>query len=94
MSDLTPLQSARELGCSRTLIYRFIERGELPGTYELPGSNRKRIPRSDISSLKERHRVGAYFRAPRYEPRVAPRGVTVSGRFAAELEAIERGEAM
>jgi excisionase family DNA binding protein len=34
MDDLMPAQAASELGCSRTLIYRLIERGELPGTYE------------------------------------------------------------
>jgi excisionase family DNA binding protein len=94
VSDLTPQQAARELGCSRTLIYRFIERGELPGTYELPGSKRKRIPRADIAALKERHRVGACFQEPLYEPRIAPHKASVSGSFAAELEAIERGEAV
>jgi hypothetical protein len=46
MTDLTPLQDALELGCSRTLFHRLIERGDLPGTYELPGSKRKRILRA------------------------------------------------
>jgi excisionase family DNA binding protein len=47
VSDLSPQQAAGELGCSRTLVYRLIERGELPGAYELAGSKRKRIPRAD-----------------------------------------------
>jgi excisionase family DNA binding protein len=94
VSDLTPLQAARELGCSRTLIYRLIERGELPGTYELPGSKRKRIPRTDITALKERHRVRGCFGVTPYEPRIAPHKASVSDSFAAELEAIERGEAV
>jgi excisionase family DNA binding protein len=89
--DLTPAQAARELGCSRTLVYRLIERGELPGTYQLPGSRRKRIPRSDITALKERHRVKACPR-PLYEPRIARLGRRTSGSFAAQLDAIERGE--
>jgi excisionase family DNA binding protein len=94
VSDLTPQQAARELGCSRTLIYRLIERGELPCTYELPGSRRKRIPRTDITALKERHRVKACSQAPLYEPRIAPLGARASGSFAAEVEAIERSEAV
>lgn len=94
MSDLTPQQAARELGCSRTLLYRLIERGELPCTYELPGSRRKRIPRTDITALKERHRVKACSQAPLYEPRIAPLGARASGSFAAEVEAIERSEAV
>jgi hypothetical protein len=75
------------------LIYRLIERGELPGTYELPGSNRKRIPRADIQALKERHRVGAPARPPVYEPVVARTGGPRSEAFAEELDEIERGEA-
>ena len=92
-SDLTPAEAAVELGCSRTLIYRLIERGELPGTYELPGSNRKRIPRADIHALKERHRVRARSLAPVYEPVVARTGRHGSGAYADELDQIERGEA-
>ena len=58
-SDLAPAEVAVELRCSRKLVYRLIERGELPGTYELPGSNRKRIPRADLDALKERQGSGA-----------------------------------
>jgi excisionase family DNA binding protein len=94
VSDLTPQQAARELRCSRTLIYRLIERGELPGTYELPGSRRKRIPHADISELKRRHRVKARSQEQLYEPRIAAPGGRASGSFAAELEGIERGEAV
>jgi len=93
MSDLTPQQAARELGCSRTLVYRLIERGELPGTYELPGSTRKRIPRDDLEALKERHRVPGSRRIPAYEPSLARTGKPESGSFADELNAIEKGEA-
>jgi excisionase family DNA binding protein len=90
VKDLTPQQAARELGCSRTLVYRLIDRGELPGTYELPGSRRKRIPRADITALKERHRVKACSE-PLYEPRIASLRARTSGSFAAELDEIERG---
>jgi excisionase family DNA binding protein len=81
--DLTPAGAAIALGCSRTLVYRLIERGELPGTYELPGSKRKRIPLADILELKERQRVQARAQPGAYEPgprrrkgalRVASRG--------------------
>lgn len=92
-SDLTPAGAALELGCSRTLIYRLIDRGELPGTYELPGSRRKRIPRTDILDLKERHRVQARMRVPVYEPVLPSTKGRGSDSFADELEAIERGEA-
>jgi excisionase family DNA binding protein len=91
--DLTPAGAATELRCSRTLIYRLIERGELPGTYELPGSNRKRIPRADILALKERHRVQARLRVPVYEPVPTSTKGRGSDSFADEVEAIERGEA-
>lgn len=93
MSDLTPQQAALALGCSRTLIYRLIERGELPGTYELPGSNRKRIPPVELEALKERHRVRARANLPMYEPVAASTKGRTSGSFAKELEAIERDEA-
>ncbi len=93
MSDLTPQQAARELGCSRTLVYRLIERGELPRTYELPGSKRKRIRRADLDGLKERHRVPARATAPIYEPALAKTREQKSGSFAQELDEIERGEA-
>jgi excisionase family DNA binding protein len=92
-SDLTPAGAAVELGCSRTLIYRLIERGELPGTYELPGSKRKRIPPADILKLKERQRVRARTQPPVYEPVIASTKGRASGRFARELETIERDEA-
>ena len=94
MSDLTPQQASRELGCSRTLVYRLIERGELPGTYELPGSKRKRIPRTDIDALKQRHRVKACIRGNVYEPDLAATGARVSASFAEDLDTIERGEAV
>jgi excisionase family DNA binding protein len=93
MSDLTPQQAALALGCSRALIYRLIERGELPGTYELPGSNRKRIPPADLEALKERHRVRAQAKLPIYEPVAASTKRHASSSFAKELEAIERDEA-
>jgi excisionase family DNA binding protein len=93
MGDLTPQQAALELGCSRTFIYRLIERGELPGTYELPGSKRKRIPSADLDALKERRRVRAGAQLPVYEPLPAPTAARGSGSFAEELDAIERGEA-
>jgi excisionase family DNA binding protein len=93
MSDLTPHQAARELGCSRTLVYRLIDRGELPGTYELPGSNRKRIRRADLDALKARHRVPGSRPIPAYEPAVARTRRSVSGRFADELDLIEKGDA-
>jgi excisionase family DNA binding protein len=93
MSDLTPQQAARELGCSRTLVYRLIERGELPGAYELPGSKRKRIPRGDLDALKERHRVPGRRPIPVYEPALARAGGPASGSFADELDVIEKGEA-
>jgi excisionase family DNA binding protein len=93
VNDLTPLEAAAELGCSRTLIYRLIERGELPGTYELPGSRRKRIPRGDIEALKKRQRVSAERDVPLYEPRLARPAARRSTTFAQELAAIEAGAA-
>jgi excisionase family DNA binding protein len=93
VSDLTPQQAAGELGCSRTLVYRLIERGELPGTYELPGSKRKRIPRGALDALKDRHRVRACERAPSYEPQLTGTQRCESGSFADGLDATERGEA-
>ena len=92
--DLSPQQAAGELGCSRALVYRLIERGELPGAYELPGSKRKRIPRADLDALKERNRVRAYRDAPSYEPMLASTRARESGSFAGELGVIERGEAV
>jgi excisionase family DNA binding protein len=89
MSDLTPSQAASQLGCSRTLIYRLIERGELPGTYELPGSRRKRVPKDDIDALKKRNRVQPR-QIPSYEPPIAPTARRRSGSFAEALDAIER----
>jgi excisionase family DNA binding protein len=93
VSDLSPQQAAGELGCSRTLVYRLIERGELPGAYELPGSTRKRIPRADLEALKERNRVRAYQDPPSYQPTPASTRTRGSGSFAGELSAIERGDA-
>jgi excisionase family DNA binding protein len=93
VSDLNPQQAADELGCSRTLVYRLIERGELPGAYELPGSKRKRIPRADLHSLKERNRVRTPQDAPSYELTLASTHARESGSFAGELSAIERGDA-
>ena len=92
-SDLAPAEAAVELRCSRTLVYRLIERGELPGTYELPGSNRKRIPRADLEALKERQRVVRAASQPMYEPHMVPAGRPRSVSFTAELEALERGGA-
>jgi predicted DNA-binding transcriptional regulator AlpA len=91
--DITAAGAAIELGCSRTLIYRLIERGELPGTYELPGSKRKRIPWADILALKERHRVRTPIRTPIYKPVLSSTKRRESDSFADELEAVERGEA-
>ena len=93
MADLTPQQAATELGCSRTLVYRLIDRGELPRTYELPGSKRKRIPRADVDALKERHRIRGRRAVPVYEPPVARVTGSGSGRFADELDLIEKGDA-
>lgn len=93
MSDLSPQQAAGELGCSRTLVYRLIERGELPCAYELPGSKRKRIPRADLEALKERNRVRGYQGSPSYEPTLASTRGRESGSFAGELSAIERDDA-
>ena len=93
MSDLSPQQAAGELGCSRTLVYRLIERGELPGAYELPGSKRKRIPHADLAALKERNRVRTYQDSPSYGPTPASLRARESGSFAGELSAIERGAA-
>jgi excisionase family DNA binding protein len=93
MSDLTPQQAASELSCSRTLVYRLIDRGELPGTYELPGCKRKRIPRADLDALKERHRVPGSRPIPVYEPAVARTRGSESGRFGDELDLIEKGDA-
>jgi excisionase family DNA binding protein len=90
MGDLTPSQAASQLGCSRTLIYRLIERGELPGTYQLPGSNRKRVPKDDIDALKRRNRVQPRQQVPSYEPPHAPTARRRSGSFAEELDVIER----
>lgn len=94
MSDLSPQQAAGELGCSRTLVYRLIERGELAGAYELPGSKRKRIPRADLDALRERNRVRAYQDRLSYELTPASTSARESGSFAGELGVIERGEAV
>jgi excisionase family DNA binding protein len=91
--DLTPAGAAIALGCSRTLVYRLIERGELPGTYELPGSKRKRIPLADILELKERQRLRERAQPGAYEPVVASTKGRASGSFARQLDAIERDEA-
>jgi excisionase family DNA binding protein len=93
VSDLTPKLAAAELCCSCTLVYRLIERGELPGTYELPGSRRKRIPRADLEALKQRQRMATRAEVPAYEPALAPTRIRQSDSFADELSAIERGEA-
>lgn len=89
--DLAPAEAAVQLRCSRTLVYRLIERGELPGTYELPGSNRKRIPRADLDALKKRHRVRREASPPMYEPDLGSAKRPRSEGFAAELAALERG---
>ena len=93
VADLTPQQAAAALGCSRALIYRLIGRGELPGTYELPGSRRKRIPQEDIAALKERQRVCTRSDHPPFEPFVSTPKANWSGSFADQPDAIERGEA-
>ena len=92
-SDLAPSEAAVELRCSRTLVYRLIERGELPGTYELPGSKRKRIPRADVEALKERQRVWRAASRPMYEPHMVTAARPRSASFTAELDALERGGA-
>ena len=57
VSDLTPKQTAEELGVSRSLVYRLVEKGEFPSAYQV--SNRLRIPRADVDALRERNRVRA-----------------------------------
>jgi excisionase family DNA binding protein len=93
VSDLSPQQAAGELGCSRTLVYRLIERGELPGVYELPGSKRKRIPRADLDAFKERNRVRTPQDLPSCELTLASTRARESRSFAGDLSAIERGDA-
>jgi excisionase family DNA binding protein len=83
VSDLSPLEVARELGLSRSAVYRLIEDGELVA-YKVQG--RLRVERGDLQALRERSRVpprdrrrGEAFEPPR------PTGVEADGRFARDL---------
>lgn len=74
-------------GCSRSLVYREIERGHLPA-YKV--GTRLRIEPAAVASWKERCQVRPRFAPPNYEPVRRARGRGGSSDFAAELEAIER----
>src|SRR5262245_26254501 len=86
--DFSPQQAASELGVSRSLIYRLVERGEFPNAYHV--SNRLRIPRDDVAALRERNRIRPR-EAPMYEPLTTSRPGSHSSSFAAELQAIKGG---
>lgn len=85
MSDLSPMEAAKEMGVSRSLVYRLIEQGEL-AAYQV--SNRLRIPHDGIEELRRRNRVRARSAPPIYEPQVKTRPRPEHDRFAADLRAI------
>jgi excisionase family DNA binding protein len=91
VSDLSPKQAAVELGVSRSLVYRLVEKGEFPGAYHV--SNRLRIPRADLDALRERRRVRPRQSAPIYEPSASSRARHESSSFASQLRAIRGGAA-
>lgn len=90
MSDLTPKQTAEELGVSRSLVYRLVEKGEFPSAYQV--SNRLRIPRADVDALRERNSVRAR-QGPSYEPQSSSRQRRAPSSFASQLRAIGGGGA-
>src|SRR4051812_31740175 len=86
MSDLSPSDVARQLGISRSAVYRLIGEGELPA-YKARG--RLRVEPCEVQAFKERNRVRPARRngSPMFSP--AQRAGAVNGEsFLAEL----RGE--
>ena len=83
MSDLSPLEVARELGLSRSAVYRLIEDGELVA-YKVRG--RLRVEHSDLEALRERCRVAPRGRSSgtAFE-RPLPAPLERNDRFASDL---------
>ena len=83
MSDLSPLEVARELGLSRSAVYRLIEEGELVA-YKVRG--RLRVERGELDALRDRCRVSPRGRrtTPVFEPPL-PARLEPDGRFASDL---------
>ena len=90
MSDLSPIEAAREMGVSRSLVYRLIEQGAL-AAYQV--SNRLRIPHEGVEELRRRNRVRARSTPPIYEPRAKMGRFPEGDGFAADLRAIRSGRA-
>ena len=87
--DVSVADVSAVTGLSASLIYREIERGNLPA-YRV--GRRLRIERGALVAWKERCRVRPRYEPPIYEP-LAPGGPTSrrasSSVFAAELASIE-----
>ena len=82
MTDLSPLEVARELGLSRSAVYRLIEDGQLVA-YKVRG--RLRVERGELCALRERCRVAPRNRSEAaFEPPM-PARVDPDGRFARDL---------
>ncbi len=84
---LSPDAVARLAGCSRSLVYREIERGRLPA-YKV--GTRLRIEPAAVEAWKARGQVRPRTGPPVYEPMMRGRRRGVSSAFVAELDAIER----
>lgn len=87
MSDFSPSQVAAATGLSRSLIYREIERGNLPA-YRI--GTRLRVEPEAVALWKEHCRVRPRHEPPMYEPCPRSRRPRSSAAFADELTAIER----
>jgi excisionase family DNA binding protein len=90
MSDLSPRDVARQLGISRSAVYRLIGEGELPA-YKARG--RLRVEPREVQAFKERNRVRPTRRngSPMFSPMFSPAqgaGAVNGESFLAEL----RGE--
>lgn len=88
MTDLSPREVAALTGLSMSLIYREIERGNLPA-YRVGA--RLRVEPEAMALWKERCRVRPRMEPPMYEPAPRSRGARCSDAFVDELAAIERG---
>jgi excisionase family DNA binding protein len=87
VADLSPLEVAAQTGLSRSVIYREIERGNLPA-YRV--GNRLRVEPEALARWKEHCRVRPRSEPPMYEALARSRRPHVASAFAEELAAIER----
>jgi excisionase family DNA binding protein len=68
MTDLSPSEVARELGVSRSVVYRAIDAGEIPA-YKFRG--RLRVTPDAVQQVREQNRVKPRRapESPMFEPR-------------------------